>query len=158
MRPFSGLYGGSYGFPYRFTTGPSGRVRELCGFFVCRSAPRCRPNSAVSFRVLIFISDACKEIWRPQGEAGDCLCSGGDKAAHSIFYQKSHEGSRSLRESFCSMPPTFADDCYPAFLSGGTFRCESMACQRSQSRCRFSQNSGPVLSASPSANAESALT
>jgi len=48
--------------------------------------------------------------------------------------------------------------CYPVFFSGGTFRCESMACQRSQSRCRFNQNSGPVLSASPNANAESALT
>jgi len=54
--------------------------------------------------------------------------------------------------------PTRMKAYYPAFFSGATFRCESRACQRSQSRCRFNQNSGPVLSASPSANAESALT
>jgi len=53
-------------------------------------------------------------------------------------------------------------DCFRHFSGmpwfNGTFRCASMACHRSQSCCRFSQNPGQVLIASPSAIAESAPT
>ena len=70
----------------------------------------------------------------------------------------SHESAKAAPAVHTAGVAYAAANCYPTFLRGGTFRCESMAYQRSQSRCRFSQNSGPVLSASPSANAESALT